>query len=324
MEILNGLERFDPALKGGALCIGNFDGVHIGHQQLLAETRKLARSVAGPAVVLTLQPHPMRLLNPEKMPEPICRPSDKLSWLARAGADIVIVEPTRPEILKFGPEEFLDKLLLKHLGPKWIVEGQSFRFGLNRSGDVNLLQELAADRNFQLRVLAPVQADLGRDGKFTVSSSLIRELLRSGLVAQARQCLGRPHVITGIVSRGTGRGRKLGLPTANLERIEQLTPAEGVYAGRGWLGKRCYPAAISVGTAVTFDHGERLVEAILLGFGEDIYDQQVRLEFYLHLRQQWRFAGADELAEQIRADCEKVRELLEKGEIEIPPTEHNE
>ena len=324
MKVIDSLEHFDPASKGGALCIGNFDGVHIGHQELLAETLKLARSVGGPAVVLTLQPHPMRLLNPQKMPEPICRPSDKLSWLGRAGADIVIVEQTRPEILKLSPEEFLDKLLLKHIGPKWIVEGQSFRFGLNRSGDVNLLQELAADRNFQVRVLGPVQADLGRDGKFTVSSSLIRELLRSGLVAQARQCLGRPHVITGIVSRGARRGRKLGLPTANLDRIEQLTPAEGVYAGRGWLGGKCYPAAISVGTAVTFDHGERLVEAILLDFDEDIYDQQMHLEFYLHLRQQLRFAGAAELAEQIRADCKKVKRLLEKGEIEIPPTEPNE
>ncbi len=270
MKVINSLEDFAPGSKGGALCIGNFDGVHIGHKQLLAETRKLAKSVGGPAVVLTLEPHPMRLLNPAKMPEPICRTEDKLSWLDRAGADIVIVEPSRPEILQLEPQEFLDKLLLKHIAPKWIVEGQSFRFGINRSGDVNLLRELGADRNFQVRVLAPVRADLGRDGEFTVSSSLIRELLRGGLVAQAAQCLGRGHLITGVVSRGSGRGRKLGLPTANLEQIEQLTPGEGVYAGRGWLGKRCYPAAISVGTAITFDHGERLVEAILLGLDEDI------------------------------------------------------
>ena len=324
MKVINSLEHFGPGSKGGALCIGNFDGVHIGHQQLLAETRKLAQSVSGPAVALTLQPHPMRLLNPEKMPEPICRMEDKLSWLERAGAEIVIVEPTRPEILELGPQEFLDKLLLKHIEPKWIVEGQSFRFGIDRSGDVNLLRELGADRNFQVRVLAPVRAELGRDGEFMVSSSLIRELLRSGLVAQAAQCLGRGHVITGVVSRGSGRGRKLGLPTANLEQIEQLTPAEGVYAGRGWLGKQYYLAAISVGTAVTFDHGERLVEAILLDFNEDIYDQQMHLEFHLHLRQQLRFSSASELAEQIRADCEKVKQLFEKGEIEIPPTEPNE
>ena len=306
------------------MCIGNFDGVHIGHQQLLAQTCKLAKSVDGPAVVLTLQPHPMRLLNPEKMPEPICRMQDKLSWLERAGADIVIVEPTRPEILKLSPQEFIDKLLLKYIEPKWIVEGQSFRFGANRSGDINLLRELGADRNFQLSVVAPVRAELGRDGEFTVSSSLIRELLRSGLVAQAAQCLGRGHVITGVVSRGSGRGRKLGLPTANLEQIEQLTPAEGVYAGRAWLGKKCYLAAISVGTAVTFDHGERLVEALLLDFNEDIYEQKIRLEFYLHLRQQLRFASSDELAEQIRADCEEVKQLLEKDEIKIPPTEPTE
>lgn len=324
MKVINNLEQFSPGSRGGALCIGNFDGVHIGHQHLLGETRKLAKSVGGPTVALTLQPHPMRLLNPEKMPEPICRMEDKLSWLERAGVDIVIIEPTRAEILELEPQEFLDKLLLKYIEPKWIVEGQSFRFGLDRAGDVNLLRELGAKRNFQVRVLDPVQADLGRDGEFTVSSSLIRELLRSGLVAQAAQCLGRPHVITGIVSRGSGRGRKMNLPTANLEQIEQLTPAEGVYAGCAWLGKKCYLSAISVGTAVTFDHGERLVEAILLDFNQDIYDQQIHLEFYLHLRQQLRFSSVAELAEHIRADCEKIRQLCEKGEIQIPPTEPNE
>jgi riboflavin kinase/FMN adenylyltransferase len=116
----------------------------------------------------------------------------------------------------------------------------------------------------------------------------------------------------------------MGLPTANLEQVEQLTPAEGVYAGQARLHKQCYMAAISVGTAVTFDHGERLVEAILLDFNEDIYEKQMQLEFHLHLRQQLRFSSVDELAQQIRADCEKVRELCEKGEIKIPPTEPNE
>ena len=321
MKVINSSAHFEPALKGGALCIGNFDGVHIGHQQLLAETVKLAKSVSGPAVVLTLQPHPMRILCPERMPEPICCPADKLRWLGRAGADVVIVEPTVPEILKLGPDEFLDQLVLKHIGPKWIVEGQSFRFGVKRAGDVKVLEKLGRDRNFQVRVLEPVHADLGRDGEFAVSSSLIRELLRSGLVAQAGQCLGRAHVIQGIVSHGCGRGRTLGLPTANLEQIEQLTPAEGVYAGLGWVGEKCYPAAISVGTAITFDHGERLVEAILLGLDEDIYGEQIRLEFHLHLRQQWRFAGPDELAEQIRADCQKVEQLIDMGEIHKPARE---
>ena len=184
------------------------------------------------------------------MPEPICRPEDKLRWLDQADVDIVIVEPTRPEILTLSPEEFLDQLVLKHIGPKWIVEGQSFRFGLDRAGDVNVLEELGRQRNFQVRLLEPIQADLGRDGQFTVSSSLVRELLRSGLVAQAAQCLGRAHLITGIVSHGSQRGRKLGLPTANLGQIEQLTPAEAVYAGLAWLGDKCYPAAISVGTGI--------------------------------------------------------------------------
>ena len=320
LEVLKNLEQFDASSKGGALCIGNFDGVHIGHQRLLAEAAGLAKSLSGPVVVLTLHPHPMRILSPERMPEPICRLEDKLTWLQQAGADIVVLEPTTLEILQLGPQQFIDRLVLKYIQPRWIVEGQSFRFGRNRSGDVNLLQQLGRDRNFQVRVLPSVQVDLGPDGKFAVSSSLIRELLRAGLVAQAAHCLGRGHLITGIVARGTGRGRMLGFPTANMDQIAQLTPAEGVYAGRGWIKDKCYPAAISVGTAITFDHGERLVEAVLLGLDDDIYGQEIRLEFYQHLRQQRRFPSPAELADQILADCQGVRQLVEDGQIELPAT----
>lgn len=318
MEVLETLESFASSSKGGALCIGNFDGVHIGHQKLLAETAKLAKSLAAPAVVLTLHPHPMTILSPERMPEPICRLEDKLSWLKQAGVDIAVLEPTTKQVLELGPEQFLEKMVLKYIEPKWIIEGQSFRFGCKRKGDVNLLKQIGRERNFQVRVLPPVQADLGADGKFTVSSSLIRELLRAGLVAQAQHCLGRAHLISGIVSRGTGRGRGLGFPTANVDQIGQLTPAEGVYAGRGWIGNKCYAAAISVGTAVTFDHGERLVEGILLGLDDDIYDQEIVLEFYQHLRQQKRFPGGAELADQIRSDCATVRDMVDKGQIELP------
>ena len=294
MEVIETLEQFASSSKGGALCIGNFDGVHIGHQKLLAQAAELAKSLSAPAVILTLHPHPMQILSPEKMPEPICRVEDKLTWLSQAGADIVVLEPTTLDILRLSPEQFIDQLVLKYIQPRWIVEGQSFRFGRNRIGDVNLLQQLGHDRNFQLRVLPPVQADLGSDGEFTVSSSLIRELLRAGLVAQAAHCLGRPHLITGIVSRGTGRGRTLGLPTANMDQIAQLTPAEGVYAGRALIKNKYYHAAISVGTAITFDHGERLVEAILLDFDDDIYDQEIHVEFYQHLRPQQRFPSPAE------------------------------
>ena len=318
LEVINGLERFPSALKGGALCIGNFDGVHIGHQRLLAEAAGLAKSVQGPAVALTLHPHPMHFTNPRKMPEPISRMSDKLKWLKQAGADIVVIEPSRPEIFGLTPPQFVDRLLVKQLAPKWMVEGQSFRFGRDRQGDINTLQTLGLTRGFQVRALLPVHADLGRDGEFTVSSSLIRELLRGGLVAQAAACLGRPHLLTGIVSHGSGRGRTLGFPTANLERIEQLTPAEAVYAGRAWVREKCYPAAISVGRAVTFDHGERLLEAVLLGLDDDIYGQEIQLEFYLHLRLQRRFPSPEELAQQIRLDCKQVGQLVQSRTIEIP------
>ena len=323
MEVLETLEQFASSSKGGALCIGNFDGVHIGHQSLLAETAKLAKSVSAPAVVLTLHPHPMRILSPEKMPEPICRLEDKLTWLEQAGVDIVVLEPATAQILQLAPEQFIDRMVTKYIEPRWIVEGRSFRFGRNRLGDVNLLEKLGRDRNFQIRILPPVQADLGRDGQFTVSSSLIRELLRAGLVAQAAHCLGRAHRITGVVSHGIGRGRTLGLPTANMEQIAQLTPAEGVYAGRAWLSERCYAAAVSVGTAITFDHGERLVEAILLDFADDIYGQKIRLDFYQHLRRQQRFPGPQELADQIRTDCRQVRQLIADGRIDIPTEPEN-
>ena len=318
MEVLESSEQFPASSKGGALCIGNFDGLHLGHRKLLAQAVELAASVAGPVIVLTLHPHPMRILSPDKMPEPICSLDDKLVWLDRAGVDIVVVEPTTSQILQLTAQQFVDQLVVKYVQPRWMVEGQSFRFGRHRTGDVHLLDRLGRDRGFQTRILPPVQADLGSDGRFTVSSSLIRELLRAGLVTQAAQCLGRPHTITGTVSRGAGRGRTLGLPTANVDRIDQLTPAEGVYAGRAWLEHKCYPAAISVGTAITFDHGERLVEAILLDFDSDIYGCDIRLDFYQHLRRQRRFPSPDQLADQIRADCQTVRQLAADGLIALP------
>ena len=321
MQVINSLEKFPPEAKGGALCIGNFDGVHIGHKKLLAETVRSAESVHGPTVVLTLHPHPLRITNPGKMPEPISRMQEKLQWLEQAGVDIVVVEPSRPEIFQLTPEEFLDQLILQYVHPKWIVEGQSFRFGRDRAGDINTLRRMGQDHGFQVLPVPPVKCDLGPDGKFTVSSSLIRELIAGGLVAQAAACLGRPHLVTGVVARGAGRGRQLGFPTANLEQIAQLTPAEGVYAGRTWVLGRCYPSPISVGRAVTFDHGERLVEAVLLGFNQDIYDQDIQVEFYLHLRQQLRFPTPESLARQIKADCEKVQSLVAAGRIEIPHTE---
>lgn len=319
MQVLESLEQFPASSKGGALCIGNFDGVHLGHQHLLSQAAQLAADVHSPAVVLTLHPHPMRILAPDRMPEPICSLDDKLAWLKNAGTDIVILAPATKEILHLTAQQFVDRMIVQYIGPRWIVEGQSFRFGRDRAGDVHLLRRLGQDRDFQVRVLPPVQADLGKDGEFTVSSSLIRELLRAGLVAQAAQCLGRPHTITGTVARGSGRGRTLGLPTANIEQTAQLTPAEGVYAGRAWIDNTPHAAAISVGTAVTFDHGEHLLEAFLLDFDADIYDHQIRLDFYQHLRRQRRFPSPDDLANQIRDDCQTVRQLVADSLIDLPP-----
>ena len=219
-----------PTSCGGAVSIGNFDGVHLGHARIVERLKAQARQVGGPALVFTFDPHPVRLLRPELAPPPLTWTDRKAALLGALGVDAVIAYPTDKALLELLPEEFFAAIVRRSLAARALVEGTNFFFGHDRRGTIDVLRRLALAAHVALEVVEPVVV-----GGETVSSSRVRKLVAAGDVADARRLLTEPYRIRGQVARGAGRGSQLGFPTANLEQVETLLPALGVYAGRGFL-----------------------------------------------------------------------------------------
>jgi riboflavin kinase/FMN adenylyltransferase len=283
-----------------SVALGTFDGVHLGHRRVVQTAIEHAEALGVRSAVATFHPRPVSVIVPERAPDSLTTIERRLELLRAAGADdVVVIEFTR-ELAAKSAEEFAVEQLVGQLGAVEVVVGQNFRFGRGRSGDVNVLRALGEELGFGVTI-APL---FEIDGE-PVSSSRIRELVRLGDVEGAAMLLGRAPELEGIVVRGDGRGRELGVPTANLGMDHGFVlPAEGVYAGEVVLGDgRRFRAAISVGTNPTFA-GERevRVEAHLLQFDEDIYGAAMRVEFRRFLRGQRRFDELDELIAQMRED----------------------
>jgi len=303
VRIVDGNWKDWPPLARSVLAIGNFDGVHRGHAAMIAEARRLADQRDAPLCVLTFEPHPARILAPDQPIQRICSRTEKASLLERCGVDLLFVAESTPAFFEQSPQQFIQDIVRARFNPIVVVEGQNFRFGKDRAGDV---QTLSAAGGFDVVVVEPIMQDINGQS-VRVSSSLVRRTILDGDVATAAQSLDRPHRIGGTVSRGARRGTGLGFPTANLEDIVQLIPADGVYAGRAIVNDRAYAAAISIGSNPTFDGPSRQVEAHLLDFDGDLYGQQLVLDFVEHIRGQQRFDSVDALREQIARDIESVR-----------------
>ncbi len=291
--------------RRGAVTIGNFDGVHRGHQALLAELRACAQTAGGPAVALTFDPHPLRLLRPDQPMPVLTTLADRAGLLHRAGVDHVVILRTTPAMLQLRATEFYDQVLRGNLQVRALVEGANFAFGHNREGTIDTLAELCRRDGLPLAVVPPF-AWLGGP----VSSSRIRATLREGDVEQAADLLSRPYRVWGLVGAGAKRGRALGFPTANLEQIVTLIPADGVYAVRVLRQGRRLPGAANVGPNPTFGEQVRKVEVHLLDFDGDLYGEELAVEFIARLRDTRKFAGVDELTAQLRVDVEQARRVL--------------
>lgn len=312
-QVINGLEQLLAPPGGPAGCvvsIGNFDGVHRGHQRILGRAGELAEQGNLPVVAVTLQPAPVRLLAPDKAPRPLMHLDQRCHALGAAGAHIVLVLHTTPELLAMEANAFVCDVLVGRLAPRHVVEGPNFFFGHNRQGNVQVLTELGRRYGFQTHIVEPVRLGLGGDEPVLVSSSLIRNLVMVGRVEHASECLGRPYTMQGRVIHGDGRGRRLHYPTANLHCGEQLIPGDGVYAGRAWLEQSVHVAALSVGDRPTFPGHGRAVEAFLLDAEGDFYEKTMSVEFHRYLRQQERFATAEALCRQMDEDVKRVKEAL--------------
>lgn len=292
--------------RGAIITVGNFDGVHRGHQRLLARVRARSDAARVPALAITFDPHPVALLRPEAAPVPLVWLDREISLLHEAGASLVGVFRTGPWLLELTAREFFDRILCEQLGVRGIVEGPNFAFGHDRTGDVRTLESWCGEAGIDFEVV-----DLAVIDDRLISSSLIRQCLREGQVALARRYLGRPYRIRGTVSRGAGRGATIGFPTINLTGTDTLVPAEGVYAGLAHLDghERPWPAACNIGPNPTFGDLSRKIEAHLVGFSGDLYGKHVELDFLEHLRHTRKFAGRDELLAQIAADVQETERI---------------
>jgi riboflavin kinase/FMN adenylyltransferase len=299
-------------LRRAAVTIGNFDGVHRGHQALVATARELATRAQGDVVALTFDPHPARLFAPELAPPLIASMDRRAELLGEAGADVVVVEPFTHAFAGIEADAFARDVLGRDLSADHVVVGYDFTFGRGRNGDTSLLQELGAKLGFGVTVVRRVSVH-----GLTCSSTKIREFALAGRVEGAQVLLGRPFEVTGEVVRGAGRGRTIGFPTANLRVEADLVPRVGIYAARARvLGADGKPAAtatcaVSIGTNPTFSGGGAVhVEAYLLDFEGDLYGRRLRLEFSERLRDERRFESVDQLVAQIRDDVARVRDIV--------------
>lgn len=307
MKIYNDLNNLAPQPGGTVLTIGNFDGVHRAHQRLIETARALTTPGCPTVTVLTFEPHPLSVVAPGREPPRLTTLAQKLDLLEHAGADVVVCARSEPTLLGMEPEDFVRDVVQARFAPRHIVEGGSFGFGKARRGDTDLLKTIAAEFDCRVHVVDEVTVTCDRGDRLVVSSSLIRRLLSEGDAARAALCLGRPYILSGRVVRGEARGRTLGFPTANIAPDEQLIPADGVYAGTVLVEDQSYRAGISIGRTPTFDGAQTRIEAHLLDFQGDLYDQRLSLTFEQRIRSQKKFASPDELIDQIRQDVEFVR-----------------
>ena len=294
--------------RAPVLALGNFDGLHRGHMKIVERVRRTAAEHGRTPVVVTFDPHPTRVLRPDKAPPLVMTLEQKVETLEQAGMQGVAVVRFTRELSHWEPETFVRQVLVDWLGVSEVWVGSNFLFGRDRSGTFGVLQELASRYGFRADKIDPVCVK-----DVAVSSTRIRRLIGEGRVDEAAALLGRHHFIDGEVVPGDGRGRLLGFPTANLQTVNELLPPHGVYATVVRVGTEMCPAVTNLGVKPTFG-GEAAptIEAHLLRGGRDLYGQRLRLYFVQRLRDERKFDSVDALRVQIDHDCREVELLFER------------
>ena len=304
MHIIRHLEALPADARGGAVSIGNFDGVHRGHVAIVRRLLERAEAVGGRAIVFTFDPHPVRILRPDQCPPPLTWTERKAELLAAQGVDWIVAYPTDEALLQLSAAEFFQRIIRDSLAARAVVEGPNFYFGHNREGTIERLAKMSSAAGLSLDIVPPVIV-----GDEIVSSSRVRDLIRTGDVEHAGKLLSAPYRIRGMVTHGAGRGAKIGFPTANLSAIDTLLPAHGVYAGRGIVGGAIYPAAINLGPSPTFGDSAIRVEIHCIGLDEPLYGQPMEVDFLTRLRDIRPFDSPAALIEQLKLDVEQVKRI---------------
>ena len=310
MRVIKDLSQLDEPLVRTVLTIGNFDGVHLGHREIFRRVVNKASELHGTSVVVTFEPHPLRLLAPEKAPLRLNTPEEKVRLIGASCIDILVVLHFDCRLAEMSAEAFVRDILVGKLGVMHLIVGYDYAFGRDRRDDTAFLASQAVVHGFTLEVLEPVRAE-----QQAHSSTMIRKFLREGLVADAVKILGRNFTLDGEVVHGEGRGRKLGFPTANLETEKEILPRDGVYAVKVKWHEKYFDAVINIGRRPTFDNCPPTLEIHLIDFEGDLYGERLRIYFVDRLRDEQRFASVAALQSAVLSDIALARERLSGARV---------
>jgi len=298
-----------PDGRGTVVTVGTFDGVHRGHWAVLQEIRRRANATGRSSVLVTFDPHPLRIVRPEHAPPLLTTPVEKKEILAESGLDYAVFISFTETLSRYEPRRFVEEVLVGRMGVSELVIGYDHGFGRDRSGDAETLRMIGNEMGFAVDVVPPVASDGD-----AVSSSRIRRAVSAARMGEARAALGRPYSLRGVVVRGDGRGRHLGFPTANLKvsNADKLIPPPGIYAVQGVLRSGPHPGALHVGPRPTFKGSPPTIELHLMDFEQDLYGEEIRVDFIEFLREVQPFSTAGALVDQIREDVEVARAVLDR------------
>jgi riboflavin kinase / FMN adenylyltransferase len=307
MKIFSNVEDQSLSMAGSVVTMGNFDGIHLGHQALIRNTVEESKRLGYPSIVLTFEPHPLKILAPERAPRLILSYEDKMGLLESFGVEIVIAQRFDRQFASIAADEFVRRLLVDRLRIKKLWVGRDLRFGQGRKGGTDDLLRLAPDAGFEVGVLDPILLDGVR-----ISSSIIRQLVEKGRVNEVRPMLGRYHFVSGRVVTGHRRGHKLGFPTANISSATEVVPMNGIYATLIQLRHKQWFSVSSIGVNPTFGDGARTMESFILNFEEDIYDESVKLSFVKRLRDEKKFSRVQDLVAQMHDDVNGAKAVFKE------------
>ncbi|KPJ77272.1 MAG: riboflavin biosynthesis protein RibF [Deltaproteobacteria bacterium SG8_13] len=312
MNVITDLDEITTPFRRAVITIGNFDGVHLGHQALFKEVIRKSKEIDGTSVAMTFEPHPMQVLKKNYQPPLITLLEQKIELIGLTGIDVLVCVPFTRQFAALTPREFVEDVLIRRIGMAAIIVGRDYSFGRHREGNVRLLRTFAEIFDFELVLADWIQHAEAGTGR--ISSTKIRELVMDGMVDEVRPMLGRFYQIRGLVASGRNRGgRLLGFPTANLNLQDELCPKNGVYAVTVEWNGQTYDGVANIGWSPTFDDQVFTVEAHILDFDENIYGQQIRVNFIKRIRDELKFSSVEELADQIQKDVIETRHILHQA-----------
>lgn len=297
MEVINGFKKLPPISNFSIITIGNFDGIHLGHQKILRFLAEKAKKHSLLSLILTFSPHPEKILG-KKRTKMIQTLDQRVKELKKFDINACLIVPFDDKFSSLSSQDFIQKIVLNTLKAKMVIVGENFHFGKNRKGDISQLHRLAAQFNFQVFSIPSVAIE----GK-TVSSSLVRGFLREGKIEKVNTLLGRSYEIEGKVIRGKSRGKALGFPTANIETENEIIPP-GVFITTAWLKSKKFYSMTNVGIRPTFNQQEKNIESYIINFDKNLYGEKIRINFIKKIRDEIKFKTSEDLSRQIKKDLE--------------------